>query len=78
MVATMLGISTAASSIILKWKLQFGCALIWWTVAIVSCFGTVRQSMIAFLAANFFCHITFGVYGFFCEARRKRQEANHA
>ena len=77
-VATMLGISTAASSIILKWKLQFGCALIWWAVAVVSCFGTVRQSTIAFLAANFFCHIVFGVYGFICEARRKRQGALHA
>jgi hypothetical protein len=70
-VATMLGISTAASSIILKWKLQFGCAL-------VSCFGTVRQSVIAFLIANSFCHIAFGVYGFICEARRNRQGAIHA
>ncbi|MGD0800503.1 MAG: hypothetical protein ABR906_04230 [Terracidiphilus sp.] len=77
-VATMLGISTAASSIILKWKLQFGCALIWWAVAVVSCFGTISQSMIAFLIANFFCHIVFGVYGFICDARRKRQEAIHA
>jgi hypothetical protein len=77
-VATMLAISTAASSIILKWKLQFGCALIWWATAVASCFGTLRQSVIAFLIANFFCHIVFGVYGFICEARRNRQGAIHA
>jgi len=76
-VATMLGISTAASSIILKWELQFGCALAWWATAVVSCLGSVRQSMIAFLIANFFCHIVFGVYGFICEASRNRQGPVH-
>ena len=28
--AAMLGMANAASSIILKWKMQFACAVVWW------------------------------------------------
>src|SRR5271157_4455808 len=46
--ATLIGTANAASSIILKWKLQFACAVVWWAAAVVSCFGTENQSSIAF------------------------------
>ena len=56
----------ATSSIILKWKMQFGCAVVWWAMAIVGCFGTESQSSIAFLVALFigiFFHFIFGLLG---------------
>ena len=76
--ATLVGTANAASSIILKWKLQFACAVAWWAAAVVSCFGTVHQSSIAFLAAIFLCQIVFGIYLMIREARARRQGANHA
>ena len=77
-VATMLGVSNAASSLALKWKLQFGCALVWWTAAAIACFGSVTQSMIAFLIANFFCQILFGAYGIICEIRQSKKADSYA
>ena len=76
--ATILATANAASSIILKWKLQFTCAVIWWATAVVCCFGTARQSSIVFLVAMFLCQIVFGVYLMVREARARRQAANHA
>ncbi len=77
-VATMLGTSNAASSMALKWKLQFVCALIWWAAAAVACFGSVLEGSIAFLIANFFCQILFGLYGIICEFRQSKKVAVHA
>lgn len=77
-IGTLLGMANAASSGILKWKLQFGCALVWWASAVISCIGTQRQSFIALLVANFFCQILFGVYGMISEAHIRKQEAVHA
>jgi len=77
-IGTLLGMANAASSGILKWKLQFGCALIWWALAIISCVGAYRQSFVGLLVANFFCQIVFGIYGMVKEARIRRLEANHA
>jgi hypothetical protein len=76
--STLLGTANASSSIILKWQLQFACAVVWWAAAVVSCFGTVKQSSIAFLAAIFLCQIVFGVYLMIREARARRQAATHA
>jgi hypothetical protein len=75
-ITTMLGTTNAASSMILKWKEQFACAVVWWLAALASCFGTLKQCMIAFLVAVFLCQIVFGIYGIAYEARmRKRQGA---
>jgi hypothetical protein len=63
---------------ILKWKVQFGCALVWWAATIVSCFGTLSQSSITFLVAIFLCQIVFGSYMMIVEARQHRQVAPHA
>jgi len=71
-IGTLLGTANAASSMILKWKLQFGCAAIWWAMAVISCLGTQRQSFISLLVANFFCQIVFGIYGMIGEARERR------
>jgi hypothetical protein len=77
-IGTLLGAASAASSMILKWKLQFACALVWWAMAVISCIGTTRQSFVGLLVANFFCQIVFGIYGMAREAGARRQEAIHA
>ncbi len=71
-IAVMLGLVNAASSFILKWKMQFACALVWWASAAASLFGTVTQSTITFLAAIFFCQIVFGIYGMILDSRQPK------
>jgi hypothetical protein len=75
-VAALLGMTNAASSFILKWRLQFGCALVWWAAAIAACFVTVGQSTMIFLTAIFLCQIVFGVYCMISEARQMRGRAS--
>lgn len=82
-VGAMLGTANATSSIILKWKMQFASAVVWWTSAVVAAFGSDKVTEISFLAAIFFCQIVFGIYGMICEAREHRangasHEASHA
>jgi hypothetical protein len=78
-IAAMLGTANAASGILLKWKAQFACAVVWWLTAVASCFGTITQSAVAFLVAIFLCQIVFGAYCMAAEARvRKLREAAHA
>ena len=82
-VGAMLGAANATSSIILKWKIQFACAVVWWTTAAVSGFLSETQAAIVFLVAIFFCQIVFGIYGMIAESRRNRaragaQGASHA
>lgn len=77
--AAMLGMANAASAILLRWKLQFACAAIWWSTAVFACFGQSQQVAIAFLVAIFLCLIAFGLYGMFADARqRKLREVAHA
>jgi len=77
-VAAMLGTSNATSSLILKWKAQFACAVVWWAAAVIACFGTFIQSSIAGLAAIFLCQIVFGIYAMVCESSKSGPVANHA
>jgi hypothetical protein len=71
-IATMLGMANATSSLTLRWKPQFACAIVWWAAAVVSLFGTVTQSLIGFLVAIFLCQIVFGSYMMISEAREKK------
>jgi hypothetical protein len=78
-IGAMLGGANATSSIILKWKMQFACAVVWWASAVAACFGSDSQTQIAFLAAIFFCQIVFGIYSMLADARvRKQRGAAHA
>jgi hypothetical protein len=74
----MLGTANAACSIMLKWKAEFGCSLVWWAAAVVASFGTANQATGAFLAAIFLCQIVFGTYMMILESRQRRQVASHA
>ncbi len=77
-VTALLGMANAASGILLKWKAQMACAVVWWLAATASLFGTVTQSSIAFLVAIFFCQIVFGIYAMILESRGRRQGAANA
>jgi hypothetical protein len=77
-IGAMLGMANATSSLILKWKMQFACAVVWWAAAVVACFTSEVETGIAFLAALFFCQIVFGIYAMICESRRRNQGATHA
>ena len=78
-ICAMLGMANGTSAIILRWKMQFACAVVWWAAAVASCFGTENQVAIVFLVAIFFCQIVFGIYGMIAEARgRKMRGTAHA
>lgn len=77
--AAMLGMANAASAILLRWRLQLACAVIWWATAVFACFGRSEQVAVAFLVAIFLCLILFGLYGMFADARQRRlREVAHA
>jgi hypothetical protein len=82
-VGALVGGANAASSIILKWKMQFACAMVWWATGIAALFTSDSQTGIVFLVAIFFCQIVFGVYCMIAEAGKRkasagRQGAYHA
>lgn len=62
-VSAMLGMANATSAMILRWKAQFGCAVVWWAASAAACFGTESQATAIFLVAILICQIAFGLYG---------------
>lgn len=70
--AAMLGVANGASGMILRWKMQISCAVVWWMTSVAACFGSKAQLMVLFLAAVFLCQIVFGGYAMICESRRRR------
>jgi hypothetical protein len=71
-VGAMLGMANATSSILLKWKMQFACALVWWASAIAACFTSDSITSVIFLSAIFFCQIVFGIYGMIAKSRKHK------
>jgi ABC-type enterochelin transport system permease subunit len=71
-IGAMLGMANATSSMILKWKAQFACAVVWWVAAVAACFVSENQSILVFLTAIFLCQIVFGIYAMICESQRRR------
>jgi hypothetical protein len=76
--SAMLGTTNAASGIILKWKAQISCAMVWWAASAVACLASVAQCTIVFLVAIFLCQIVFGSYMMIREACQRKQGASHA
>jgi len=68
-VASMLGTVNGASSMVLKWRQQGLCALVWWATAVAACFCNLTQCTLLFLAAIFLCQIVFGAYGMIAERK---------
>jgi len=78
-VSAILGMANGASALILRWKMQLGCAVVWWVAAVATSFGSEAQSMIVFLVAIFLCQIVFGIYCAVGEAQgHKRRGESHA
>jgi hypothetical protein len=71
LVAAMLGAANGASGLILRWKAQIVCGIVWWVTSAASCFGSNAQVMAVFLAAIFLCQIVFGTYAMILESRRR-------
>jgi hypothetical protein len=71
--SAMLGLANAACGLTLKWKAEFACGLVWWTAAVVACFGSENAAVGAFLAAIFLCQIVFGIYAMILESQRRKQ-----
>jgi hypothetical protein len=61
-VAAMMGTANAASAMILRWKPQFACTLVWWATCVVCAAGSDAQSTDALIVAVFLCQIVFGIY----------------
>jgi len=78
LVAAMLGVANGASGMILRWKAQIACAIVWWISSVGACFGSVAQLTTVFLVAIFVCQIVFGIYAMILESRRHRREIVHA
>lgn len=77
-VAAMLGVANWSSGMILRWKAQLACGIVWWVTSVAACFGSVAQLTIVFLSAIFLCQIVFGIYAMVLESRRNRREIVHA
>lgn len=78
-VSAILAMGNGASGLILRWRVQLACAIVWWATAVAACFGSETQSTIVFLVAVFLCQIVFGIYGMVAEANvRKYRPAVHA
>jgi hypothetical protein len=77
--SAILGMANGASALMLRWRVQLACAIVWWVAAVATCFGSDSQSTMVFLAAVFLGQILFGTYGMIAEAQtRKRHLAIHA
>ena len=74
-ISAILGMANGASALILRWKVQFACAVVWWLAAVAACFGTDGQSTIVFLVAIFLCQIVFGIYGANAEGQERKGSA---
>lgn len=79
LIAGMLGAANGASGLMLRWKLQMGCALAWWATAAAVCFTSGNTSFVIFLLAVLLCNIVFGFYGIFAQAKQRgRRDPLHA
>jgi NAD/NADP transhydrogenase beta subunit len=78
--SAMLGTANAASGLLLKWKPQLACALVWWSTTVTACFLRVGgdKLLIVLLAAILLCQIVFGSYMMIREARERRRRTDHA
>jgi len=41
-VAAQLGVANVASGLILRWKAQLACGIVWWVTSVAACFGSFR------------------------------------
>ncbi len=74
-ISAILGMANGASALILRWKVQFACAVAWWLAAVAASFGTDTQSTMVFLIVIFLCQIVFGIYATIAKAQQRKRHA---
>jgi hypothetical protein len=72
-IAGFLGFANGASGLILRWKAQIACAVLWCVASVVVCFVSMAQLTAVFLLAIFFCQIVFGIYAMTLDGRRRHR-----
>jgi hypothetical protein len=68
--AAMLGLVNAALGMLLRWRAQFACGVLWWITCAAGCAVSENQAIVIFLIAIFLCNIVFGIYGMTRESRK--------
>jgi hypothetical protein len=76
--AGMIGMANAACSMILRWRAQFVCALVWWAAAVAACYCSDAMLLPVFLVAVFLGQIVFGGGMMISEYRQRNRGASHA
>lgn len=76
-VEVLLGAANFAIAAVLRWKVQFLVALVWWASAVTTCFVATAMIMPVLVAATLIGMIGFGLYLMYRERRdrRNRQSA---
>lgn len=77
-VAALLGAANFSSAIILRWKVQFAVAFMWWGSAISICFAPVSQVTSIFVGALLLGNVVFGLYLMYLEHRGRQLNLRHA
>lgn len=68
----MLGAANFASAFILRWKMQFLAASIWWAAAVAACFVAETYIWPIFGIALILAYFGFGLYLMYCEHRERK------
>ena len=72
-IGALLGAANASSGMILRWRMQWACGLVWWAVAMLACFGSAAQAWLALAVGAIVCLILFGAYAMVLDARNARR-----
>lgn len=70
--------ANCASSIALRWRVQFLVALLWWVSAVAICFVDVRWIAPIVLIDSFLGFLCFGIYLMVRERRDRQRREQHA
>jgi hypothetical protein len=73
-----LGLANFASAMILRWRIQFFVAIVWWASAIATCFVGETLVIPILVAATLIGMIGFGLYLMYSERRDRRVMVQHA
>lgn len=71
-VEVLLGVANFASAAVLRWRVQFLVALVWWVSAVTTCFVAAAMIVPVLVAATLIGMIGFGLYLMYCERRDRR------
>lgn len=77
-VSAHLGLVNGASGMLLRWRAQLGCAVVWWISSVVACFITAEQSNYLLMFDVLLCQILFGIYAMAREQKAQKRIEHHA